>query len=62
MTARENAAAKAQHALSEDEITEYLARCPPEHRWAFGPYLRGQRDLAGDEIGSGDESVVPGNR
>jgi hypothetical protein len=62
MTATENATAKAQHALSEDEITEYLARCPPEHRWAFGPYLRGQRDLAGDEIGRSDEPVVPSAR
>jgi hypothetical protein len=46
-------------ALSEEEIAEYLERCPAEHRWAFGPYLHGQRDLAGDEIGSGAEPVVP---
>lgn len=36
--------------LTEAEITYYLSRCPSEHRWAFGPYLRGERDLAGDVI------------
>lgn len=50
-------ALRTQHALSEDEITDYLAHCPPEHRWAFGPYLRGERDLAGDEIANGVEPV-----
>ncbi|TDO46661.1 hypothetical protein EV643_11044 [Kribbella sp. VKM Ac-2527] len=55
-------ALRTQHALSEDEIADYVARCPVEHRWAFGPYLRGQRDLAGDEIGNGVEPVVPSNQ
>lgn len=52
---------RTQLALSEDEIAEYVARCPAEQRWAFGPYLRGERDLAGDEIGGGVEPVVPSN-
>jgi hypothetical protein len=39
-----------QHGLSEAEFADAMARCPEEHRWAFGPYLRGERDLAGDLI------------
>lgn len=39
-----------QHALTEVEYDDLVARCPEEHRWAFGPYLRGERDLAGDLI------------
>lgn len=50
---------RTQHALSEAEIAAYVERCPAEHRWAFGAYLRGERDLAGDEIGSEVEQVVP---
>jgi hypothetical protein len=42
-----------QLALSDSALAEYIQRCPPEHRWAFGPYLRGERDLAGDPIGEG---------
>jgi hypothetical protein len=57
--ATRNTALRAQQALSEAEIAAYLERCPVEHRWAFGPYLRGERDLAGDEIGNGAEQVVP---
>jgi hypothetical protein len=41
---------RSQHALSEAEYDDLMARCPQEHRWAFGPYLRGERDLAGDLI------------
>lgn len=43
-------------ALSEAEIADYLSRCPTEHRWAFGPYLRGERDLAGDAISAHPEA------
>jgi hypothetical protein len=57
--ATRNSALRTQLALSDDEVAEYVARCPEEHRWAFGPYLRGERDLAGDEIGHGVEPVVP---
>lgn len=57
--AMRDATLRTQHALSEDEIAAYLERCPVEHRWAFGPYLRGERDLAGDEIDNGGEPVVP---
>lgn len=57
--AMKSLALRTAEALSEEEIAEYLERCPAEHRWAFGPYLRGQRDLAGDEIGDGVEPVVP---
>ncbi|GAA1716477.1 hypothetical protein ACFTSF_10010 [Kribbella sp. NPDC056951] len=49
---------RTQLALSEDEIADYLERCPTEHRWAFGPYLRGERDLAGDAIGEGVDSCA----
>jgi hypothetical protein len=45
-----------QHALSEEEYAEAMARCPAEHRWAFGAFLRGERDLAGDLIGEGVDS------
>lgn len=40
----------ARLALTEAEITYYLSRCPSEHKWAFGAYLRGERDLAGDAV------------
>ncbi|WP_433020160.1 hypothetical protein [Kribbella sp. CA-294648] len=42
-----------QEALTEDELADYIRRCPPEHWWAFGSYLRAERDLAGDPIGEG---------
>jgi hypothetical protein len=45
-----------QHALSEEEYAAAMARCPSEHRWAFGAYLRGERDLAGDLIGEAVDS------
>jgi len=36
--------------LSEDQISEYVARCPEENRWAFEGWLRGERQLDGDLI------------
>ncbi|MDX2969485.1 hypothetical protein PWY87_09095 [Kribbella solani] len=36
--------------LSEEQIVEYVARCPAENRWAFEGWLRGERQLDGDPI------------
>jgi hypothetical protein len=36
--------------LSEEQIREYVERCPTENRWAFEGWLRGERQLDGDPI------------
>lgn len=36
--------------LSEEQIREYVERCPAENRWAFEGWLRGERHLDGDSI------------
>lgn len=36
--------------LSEEQIREYVKRCPAENRWAFEGWLRGERHLDGDPI------------
>jgi len=54
MALTRNAELRAQHALSEDEIRELVARCPEQNQWAFEGWLRGERHLDGDLIKSGD--------
>ncbi|WP_432890136.1 hypothetical protein ACQPYH_12150 [Kribbella sp. CA-245084] len=36
--------------MSEEQIREYVERCPAENRWAFEGWLRGERQLDGDPI------------
>ncbi|MFD7157979.1 hypothetical protein ACXJJ3_08620 [Kribbella sp. WER1] len=59
LRATRDLALRTAEALSEEEIVEYAERCPPEHRWAFEAFLRGTRDLAGDEITGPVDPVVP---
>jgi hypothetical protein len=37
-------------ALSEEQIREYVDRCPEQNRWAFEGWLRGERHLDGDLV------------
>jgi hypothetical protein len=44
---------RAQHALSEAELSALVERCPAGQRWAFEGWLRGERSLDGDLVGDG---------
>lgn len=47
--------------LSEDEIAEYVRRCPEGSRLAFEGWLRGERHLDGERIERGEESASDGD-
>jgi hypothetical protein len=55
MNGTRDAALRTQHALTEAEIQRLVDRCPPEHRWAFAGWLRGERQLDGDPIEPGND-------
>ncbi|GAA3117293.1 hypothetical protein JOF29_006073 [Kribbella aluminosa] len=46
--------------LTETERARLIERCPAGQRWAFGDWLRGTRDLAGDPVGYGAGDLDPG--
>jgi hypothetical protein len=41
---------RAMTASSEEQIREYVERCPEQNRWAFEGWLRGTHQLDGDVI------------
>ncbi|MEU4288320.1 hypothetical protein AB0E63_08850 [Kribbella sp. NPDC026596] len=45
--------------LNEEQIGEYVRRCPAENRWAFEGWLRGERQLDGDRIESEPTKCKP---
>jgi hypothetical protein len=47
-------------ALSEEQIREYVDRCPEQNRWAFEGWLRGERHLDGDLIEPEGRAVTAG--
>lgn len=48
---------RASHALTEQEIAELADRCPEPQRKLFEGWLRGERQLDGDPIDTGDSGA-----
>ncbi|MFB6726835.1 hypothetical protein ACFCV3_42090 [Kribbella sp. NPDC056345] len=54
MALTRNEELRASHALTEQEIAELANRCPEPQRKLFESWLRGERQLDGDLIDTGD--------
>ncbi|TDD61050.1 hypothetical protein E1263_08650 [Kribbella antibiotica] len=48
---------RASHSLTEQEIAELADRCPMPQRKLFEGWLRGERQLDGDLIDTGDSGA-----